>query len=118
MTKLVSWFDIPVSDMTRAIAFYERVTSQTLKRLPVGENKETALFESDGCLFLAPEDKPSHYGTRVYFDAASGIDDWLSRVEAAGGKTLVPRSPIGGGQGFFAYFEDTEGNRVGLHGKS
>jgi uncharacterized protein len=117
MTKLAAWFDIPVTDMARAIRFYERVTSQKLKPLPVGENKETALFESDGCLFLAPEDKPSHYGCRVYFNAESGVDDWLSRVKTAGGKTLVPKTPIGGGRGFFAYFEDSEGNRVGLHGR-
>lgn len=118
MTKLTSWFDIPVSDMTRAITFYESVTLQKLRRMPVGEDKETALFETDGCLFRAPEDKPSHYGSRVYFEADSGIDDWLSRVEAAGGKTLVPKTLIGPELGFYAYFEDTEGNRVGLTGKS
>ena len=97
MKKLAAWFDIPVSDMARAIAFYEHLTSQKLKRVPVGEDRETALFEADGCLFLAPEDKPSHYGTRVYFAADSGIDDWLLRVKAAGGKTLVakPRSDLG-----------------------
>ena len=118
MTKVTSWFDIPVSDMARAVKFYEHVTAQKLPRMPVGDNKETALFEADGCLFLSPEDKPSHFGSRVYFNAASGIDDWLRRVEAAGGKTLVPKTPIGGGRGFFAYFEDSEGNRVGLHGQS
>ena len=116
MTKITSCFDIPVSDMARAVRVYEHVTSQKLTRMPVGENKETALFEADGCLFLSPEDKPSHFGSRVYFNAASGVDDWLRKVEAAGGKTLVPRTPIGSGRGFFAYFEDTEGNRVGLHG--
>jgi predicted enzyme related to lactoylglutathione lyase len=118
MCKVTAWFDIPVSDMSRAITFYEHVTSQKLKRLPVGENKETALFEADGCLFLAPEDKPSHYGTRVYFNAESGVEDWLQRVEAAGGKTLVPKTAIASGHGFFAYFEDSEGNRVGLHGRT
>jgi predicted enzyme related to lactoylglutathione lyase len=117
MKKVTSWFDIPVADMNRAVGFYERVTQQKLERMPVGEGKETALFEADGCLFLAPEDKPSHFGSRVYFHADSGIEDWLSRVEAAGGRTLVAKTPIGGGRGFFAYFEDSEGNRVGLHGQ-
>jgi predicted enzyme related to lactoylglutathione lyase len=117
MPPVTSWFDIPVSDMARAVRFYERLTLQKLKRMPVGENRETALFAADGCLFLSPEDKPSHFGSRVYFEAGSGIDDWLSRVEAAGGKTLVPRTAIGAGRGYFAYFEDSEGNRVGLHGE-
>jgi predicted enzyme related to lactoylglutathione lyase len=116
MKKLISWFDIPVSDMGRAVKFYEEVTGQKLQRLPVATDRETALFPSDGCLFRAPEDKPSHHGSRVYLNAESGIGSWLERIEAAGGKTLVPKTPIGSGRGFFAYFEDSEGNRVGLHG--
>jgi predicted enzyme related to lactoylglutathione lyase len=114
MPSPVGWFDIPVRDMERATAFYSAVTGQTLKRMPVGSDKETALFESGGCLFRAPEDQPSHFGSRVYFETPS-IEEWLERVERAGGKTLVAKTPIGGDRGFFAYFEDSEGNRVGLH---
>jgi uncharacterized protein len=116
MSKLIVWFDIPVGVMGRAIAFYERVTGQKLKRQGVGPDKETALFESDGCLFSAPEDKPSHFGSRIYFDATPSINEWLQRVVEAGGKVLVSRTAIGGDRGFFAYFEDSEGNRIGLHG--
>jgi predicted enzyme related to lactoylglutathione lyase len=116
MGRLAVWFDIPVADMGRAVMFYEQVTEQKLRRMAVGPGKETALFESDGCLFSSPEDKPSHFGSRVYFHATPSIDDWLLRIEAAGGKVLVPRTSIGGNRGFFAYFEDSEGNRVGLHG--
>lgn len=116
----VTWFDIPVTDMDRAIAFYEAVTQDRLIRLPVGDDKETAIFPhegegSGGCLFRAPEDEPAHLGSRVYFGVGSALDDWLERVEAAGGRVLVPATPIGGGRGSFAYIEDSEGNRVGLH---
>jgi uncharacterized protein len=117
MSQLAVWFDIPVADMGRAVTFYERVTEQKLQRMSVGPDKETALFKSDGCLFKAPEDKPSHFGSRVYFGATPSIDAWLERVTAAGGKVLVPRTAIGGDRGYFAYFEDSEGNRIGLHGK-
>jgi uncharacterized protein len=118
MGRFAVWFDIPVADMGRAIAFYEHVTKQKLQRMQVGPDRETALFESDGCLFRSPEDEPSHFGSRIYFDATPSVDEWLGRVEAAGGKVLVPRSAIGGGRGFFAYFEDSEGNRIGLHGRT
>jgi len=114
MANVVSWFDIPVSDMARAVRFYEAVTQKKLERMKVTEGKETALLGDDGCLFQAPEDKPSHFGSRVYLNAEPSIDDALKRVEAAGGKTLVPRTSADG-HGYFAYFEDTEGNRVGLH---
>ncbi|MFC8682587.1 VOC family protein [Microbacterium ureisolvens] len=119
MAKAV-WFDIPVTDMTRAIAFYEALTGEELTRLPVGPGKETALFAMEdggagGCLFAAPEDEPSHFGSRVYFDANPSIDDWLARVEPAGGRILVPKTDIAGGRGVYAYIEDSEGNRVGLN---
>ena len=119
MSKVV-WFDIPVSDMTRAIGFYEALTGDQLIRLPVGEGKETAIFPGDGvgaagCLFAAPEDEPSHLGSRVYLDAGPSIDEWLARVEPAGGRILVDKTPIGGGRGVFAYIEDSERNRVGLN---
>jgi uncharacterized protein len=122
MTHTVVWFDIPVSDMGRAIKFYEALTGQTLKRMGVGPGKETALFEAgegdvSGSLFFAPEDKPSLYGSRVYLNAEPSLDTWLARVEPAGGKILVGKTPIPPDRGVFAYILDTEGNRVGLHAK-
>ena len=116
----VVWFDIPVADMTRAIAFYEALTAEKLVRLPVGPGKETAIFAAEGggaagCLFAAPEDEPSHFGSRVYFDASPSIDEWLARVEPAGGRILVPKTEITGGRGVYAYVEDSEGNRIGLN---
>lgn len=119
MSKVV-WFDIPVVDMTRAIGFYEALTGEQLTRLPVGEGKETAIFPAEdrgsaGCLWAAPEDEPSHFGARVYFDASPSIDEWLVRVEPAGGRILVGKTEITGGRGVYAYVEDSEGNRVGLN---
>lgn len=119
MSKVV-WFDIPVADMTRAIGFYEALTGEGLIRLPVGEGKETAIFPTEeggaaGCLWAAPEDEPSHFGSRVYFDAGPSIDEWLGRVEPAGGRILVGKTEIAGGRGVYAYIEDSEGNRVGLN---
>ena len=119
MSKVV-WFDIPFADMTRAITFYEALTEEKLIRLPVGPGKETAIFAAAdggaaGCLFAAPEDEPSHFGSRVYFDARPAIDEWLARVEPAGGRILVPKTEINGGRGVYAYIEDCEGNRVGLN---
>ena len=41
------------------------------------------------------------------------IDDTLKKVEAGGGSTITPRTPIPG-MGAFAYFKDSEGNTMGL----
>ena len=117
MKRTTAWFDIPVSDMARAVTFYEAVTGLSLKPMKVGDHDETAILGVDGCLYKSPQDRPSHYGSRVYFTAEPSIEAWLQRIEEAGGKTLVPKTPIGEGRGHFAYFEDSEGNRVGLHSK-
>ena len=122
MSKVV-WFDIPVSDMSRAVVFYSALTGEELIRLPVGPDRETALFAgngdggSPGCLFAAPEDQPSHHGSRVYFDANPSIAAWIERAEQAGGHVLVNRTPAGGDNGYFAYIEDSEGNRIGLNAR-
>jgi predicted enzyme related to lactoylglutathione lyase len=41
------------------------------------------------------------------------IDDTLKKIEAGGGSTITPRTPIPG-MGAFAYFKDCEGNTMGL----
>jgi len=51
----------------------------------------------------------------VYLNGGADLALMLARVEGAGGSIAVPKTEIGSDFGFFAYFIDTEGNRVGLH---
>ncbi len=124
MEHTIVWFDIPVSDMDRAIRFYEAVTETKLMRLPMPNGEETALFPPrgeggvTGSLFASQHDKPSEWGSRVYFNAEPSIDAWIQRVEAAGGRIVVGKTEISPEHGFFAYFIDSEGNRVGLNAKA
>jgi predicted enzyme related to lactoylglutathione lyase len=53
----------------------------------------------------------------VHFESPSGdLTNELKRVEPAGGKVLQPKTSIGE-FGFYAFVEDTEGNRIGIHSK-
>ncbi|WP_431217474.1 hypothetical protein ACQ86N_18555 [Puia sp. P3] len=49
----------------------------------------------------------------VYF-ASEEINAELSRVDAAGGKILRPKTHLGE-FGYIALIEDSEGNLIGLH---
>jgi predicted enzyme related to lactoylglutathione lyase len=49
----------------------------------------------------------------IYIDT-DDIDEMLGRIEAAGGKTLLPKTEIPG-MGWFAFFADPTGNRIGLY---
>ncbi len=41
------------------------------------------------------------------------IDDYLGKIEKAGGKMVLPKQNVGD-FGFYAQFSDTEGNVIGL----
>lgn len=123
--NVVGWFEIPVTDMERAIKFYESVLGFELSRNQMGplDMAWFPYFEnstgSGGTLVCHPDFyKPSADGTLVYFTAFSGdLEIELSRVEEAGGKILSPRKLIAEGYGYMALFLDTEGNRVALHSR-
>jgi predicted enzyme related to lactoylglutathione lyase len=66
-----------------------------------------------GSLVKGQSYEPSHAGTVVYF-SVDDIVETLRRINANGGKMLVPKKSIGE-YGFIANFEDTEGNRLALH---
>ena len=45
------------------------------------------------------------------------IEGTLHKVNANGGKTLMPKTGIGE-HGYIAHFQDCEGNRVALHSRT
>jgi hypothetical protein len=59
--------------------------------------------------------KPSSEGTMVYLNANPSMDGVLTKIESSGGKILMPKTQISPEIGHMAFFEDTEGNKVGLH---
>ncbi len=54
-------------------------------------------------------------GPLLYLNGNPDVNIALSRVEAAGGKILAPKTEISPGYGYMAVFIDTEGNRIALH---
>ena len=105
--------------MNRAKKFYEAVFEVELTPATV-EQVEMAWFPSvedgigaSGTLIKSEALTPSHDGILIYFTAPD-IDGTLAKVNANGGKTLTPKTSIGE-YGYYAYFEDSEGNRLGLH---
>jgi predicted enzyme related to lactoylglutathione lyase len=117
MTHAISWFEIPVADLPRAQAFYERILGQPLKP-ELFQGTPNAIFPFDkgvgGALVKMERRKPSTEGALVYLDCHGELEAVLARVAGAGGKVLLPRTDIGP-PGFIAIIQDSEGNSVGLH---
>lgn len=60
--------------------------------------------------------KPSSTdGPLIYMNGNPDLERILNKIEAAGGKILVPKTEISPEYGFMAVFIDCEGNRIGLH---
>jgi len=115
----VNWFEIPVSNIDRAQAFYEKLLATPLRREHMGEHT-LAVFPYDdsavgGCLMAGSGIEPSSQGALVYLNAKPSLDAALARVEAAGGRITTPKVQLPGDMGVFAHVTDTEGNRLGLH---
>jgi predicted enzyme related to lactoylglutathione lyase len=118
MTNPVFHFEIPVSDMDRAKAFYESVFGYRLTRTEV-DGYDMALFPradgaagASGALAKGDAYRPSREGAIIYFDVPD-IDAVLQKAKQRGSRILYEKKDIGEA-GFVAEFEDSEGNRVAL----
>lgn len=119
--NMVGWFEIPVSDMDRALAFYEKVFSITISVHDLGgiimgwfpdvPGKKGA----SGSLVKHEMYTPSASDGPLLYFTCPDLAKELSRVETAGGEIMKPKTEIGGGHGFMGLIKDTEGNRIALH---
>jgi uncharacterized protein len=119
MTNPVFHFEIPVTDMARAISFYEDVPQIKLAPQDV-DGYQMAFFPrspdthgASGALAKGDVYVPSKSGAIIYFDVPD-IDAALDRASGRGAKVLYPKKFTGEG-GFVAEIEDTEGNRSALN---
>lgn len=121
MTTLINWFEIPVTDMERACAFYEQVFQVGLNRQACGEGR-MAVFPytqpaTGGALCQSPFHRPGP-GTIPYLDGGADLAVPLARAEKQGAKVLLGKTQITPEIGYMALFEDCEGNVIGLHSRS
>lgn len=121
MENLVAWFEIPVTDMDRAIAFYRAVFGWDLEAMASGPRGTglMALFpfpehRAGGALIWHEGYEAGDRGTVIYLYAGKDLSGPLGRVEEAGGQILMGKTSVGE-HGYTAWILDSEGNRIGLH---
>lgn len=121
MKNALNWFEIPAKDFDRAKKFYEEILGAKFETMTMESLGQTmALFPSDmehgvgGGIISGPGHEPSEKGSLIYLNGGDNLNTPLKRIEAAGGKILVPKTSLGE-NGFMALFMDSEGNKVGFH---
>ncbi|MGD0678364.1 MAG: VOC family protein [Polyangiaceae bacterium] len=117
MKHALNWFEIPVVDLDRAVACYEMLLGQELRRENFG-GLPYAVFPHEepgvgGALVQDPRRAPGA-GTLVYLNADGRLDAILARAAKAQVSVVLPKTPIGP-DGSIAILVDTEGNRVGFN---
>ena len=122
MHHAVSWFEIPAKDLERAQKFYESIMGISMipldlenvrmRMFPVDDPSAVAgaLCESEGFYNPSMADGPL-----IYLNGNPDLQPILDKVEAAGGKVIVPKTQISPEYGYMAVIRDSEGNRIAFH---
>jgi len=118
----ISWFEIPATDLNRAQQFYEAIFGTSLTPLDL-PNIKMRMFPLEDMMGVGGAivdsggfHKPSATdGPLIYLNANPDVQIVLDKVEAAGGKIMVPKTMISPEYGFMAVIIDTEGNRIAFH---
>lgn len=132
----VVWFEIPVTDLERAILFYTKILSIKIEKKNFLD-KEHGVFNCDrettkGVLVIKENYNPGS-GIILFFYVVN-LSESLAKVEKYGGKVLVEKTLIkqktsgsylaissnliDGKIGYFSEFLDCEGNRICLYSNS
>lgn len=119
MNNPVTIIELPVSDLQRAIAFYQAILGITIEEAAMGDTRMGVLPADEGAVSVVLVHGegyvPTADGAVVYLNAGDSVQAIQDRIEANGGQVIVPRTEISAEMGYFALFIDTEGNRIGLH---
>jgi hypothetical protein len=110
VSKLVHW-EIPSTDVPRSAAFYAELFGWQMQ----GWSDDYMLFSVEDGVGggISKVEAMAGPAVTIYL----GVDDipaTLARVEALGGRVVRPKTEIGGGMGFMAFFTDPCGCELGL----
>jgi predicted enzyme related to lactoylglutathione lyase len=111
----VTWWEIPVTDITAGKAFYQTVFGWDFQDF--GDPEAYAGIVAGGVLvgglFRAEAGAPKDPAIRIYVNV-SDLEATLAAAEAAGGTVRVRRTEVGGDMGWWAEISDPDGRWLGL----
>lgn len=118
MKHLLNWIEIPVVNLTRAKQFYSQILGAGFYDMAIGETQYALLSCEDkfnnGALAQGAYYKPCTDGVLIYLNGGDNLENVLSKVPAAGGNIIMPKTHLSKEAGYIGMFIDTEGNRIGV----
>jgi predicted enzyme related to lactoylglutathione lyase len=122
MNSYISLFEIPATDISRAVNFYQAILDISIEKMEI-PGMEMGIFPYEdqlvtGVIIKSDGYHPSADGVAIYLNAGDNLQAILDKVERNGGKIIVPKTAHADESGYFALFLDTEGNKLGLNSPS
>jgi predicted enzyme related to lactoylglutathione lyase len=106
--------EFSAKDPKAAGEFYKQLFGWKVEYMEEMDYVTYAIDESSGGGFLDTADQNFSAGDIIPYISTSDIEASLAKAESLGGKTLLPKTEIPG-IGWYAFFADPTGNRVGLY---
>ena len=108
-------FEIPAAEPDRAAAFYGKAFGWKFDKWPGPMEYWMVVTGKDGEPGIngGMMKKPGGIASTTNTIGVASVDDAIAAVLKAGGKNIMPKTPIPT-VGYFAYCEDTEGNMFGV----
>ncbi|MEZ5038716.1 MAG: VOC family protein [Saprospiraceae bacterium] len=119
MKSYISMFEIPATDISRAVNFYEVLLDIKIEKMDV-EGMQMGILPYEGqmvtgVIIQADGYKPSADGVTMYLNAGENLQVLLDKIEKNGGQIVVPKTAHADESGYFALFIDSEGNKMALN---
>jgi len=108
-------FEIPATDPEKLSAFYQKVFAWKFDKWAGPTEYWMIITGKDGEPGIngGMMRKPGGIASTTNIIGVESVDNAVGAVTKAGGKLVMPKTPIPG-VGYFAYCEDTEGNMFGV----
>jgi predicted enzyme related to lactoylglutathione lyase len=120
MDHTIIHFEIPANDVEKVKKFYSDVFGWKIEKLPGMEyySVTTVPMDEKGNLLrpgvnggLYKREQPMQQPVNYIW--VESVDEYMKKIEAMGGKVVVPRMEVTG-MGWFALGQDPEGNTFGI----
>ena len=106
--------ELSAKDPAAASKFYAELAGWKIEHDPQFSYYQFSAEGGPGGGFVEPDGKRYNVGDVIPYLGTDDIDATLKKAVSLGGKVLLPKTEIPG-MGWYAFFADPTGNRIGLY---
>jgi hypothetical protein len=117
----IGWFELYVNDFEKSKDFFSQLFGWEFNLSQGTNSPYWNIKTGEGSIGggLMKKEVPEHSGQSVVlYIETDNIEETLSKAVSLGGSLITPKTLINENAGYFALFNDIDGNVIGLWGKA